>query len=117
MGDPLSTIRSVTALHEAQADQLRSSLLQLADRIAKSLSAADVHVASENVVLDRYGDDESVYGFLSYSDGEFTVAYRRNEDHFISSLASIRIQANRRTRSGRFRIVRSSGCAPSLRRG
>jgi len=86
MGDPLSTIRSVAALHEAQADQLRSSLLQLADRIAKSLSAGDVHVASENAVLDRYGDGESVYGFLSYSNGELTVAYRSTEDDLTDGL-------------------------------
>lgn len=80
MGDPLSTIRSLAGVHDAQADQLRSSFLQLADRIAKSLSAADVDVRSQSVVFERYGDDESRYGFLSYDNGELTVAYRTTED-------------------------------------
>lgn len=80
MGDPLSEIRSLAAAHEAQVGQLRSSLLQLASRIASELSNAEVYVTSENAVLERYGDDESVYGFLCYSGGDLSVAYHSTED-------------------------------------
>lgn len=86
MGDPISTIRSLAAAHGAQAGQLRSSLLQLASRIAAELSDAEVYVTSENAVLERYGDDESVYGFLSYSNGELSVAYRSTEDDVTNQL-------------------------------
>lgn len=81
MGDPISTIRSLAAAHGAQAAQLRSSLLQLTRRIAAELSDAEVYVTSEIADLERYGDDEAVYGFLRYSNGELSVAFRSTEDN------------------------------------
>ena len=80
MGDPLSTIRSLAADQAAHEAQLRSSLSQLADHIVEALSGAQVDVSSKQTVLEHYGDDESMYGFLSYDKGQLSVAYRSTEE-------------------------------------
>jgi hypothetical protein len=80
MGDPLSSIQSLSSVHDAQARELRSSFLQLQQRISALLSDADVHINSDTIVLEWYGEDEALYGHLNYSRGDLAVAYRTTED-------------------------------------
>jgi hypothetical protein len=84
--DPFSAIRSFADSHVGHEKQLRSAFVQLADRITESLPGADVHVVSDNAVLEEYGDDEYTYGFLSYCGGELVVAYTTKEDALFDSM-------------------------------
>jgi hypothetical protein len=86
LDDLFSAIRSFADSHVGHEKQLRSAFVQLADRITESLPGADVHVVSDNAVLEEYGDDEYTYGFLSYCGGEIVVAYTTKEDALFDSM-------------------------------
>lgn len=80
MKDVLESVRGLIATNIGHEAELRASLLQLERTLNKSLAGTDVHVSSGHTVLDRYGDDESTYGYLSYDHGKLSVAYRSTED-------------------------------------
>ena len=80
MADPLSAIQSLSSGHVAQEKELRSLFLQLEERIRASLSDSDVSVRSSIVVFEQGGDDDAIYGFLSYDNDKLSAAYRTRED-------------------------------------
>ena len=83
MDDPLKQIRGILANQAGHETELRASLSHLEREINDALDAADVHVSSDHTVLDRYRDDESIYGFLSFDHGQLSIAYRSSEDDFM----------------------------------
>ena len=80
MSEAIDQIRVLARQAKIANDNLKASMRTLEAHLNELLSNEFFHVRSVICTLESYGDEERVYGFLSYSPGRLSVAYRTTEE-------------------------------------
>jgi hypothetical protein len=87
MGDPINLLRGLRDQSRAKDQELRAGYKQLASHLEDASAGLEVTGASNNCSLERYGDDEAIYGYLFFDDTGLYVAYRSTEDDLAEASA------------------------------
>jgi hypothetical protein len=80
MGDATATLRGLSNEVKARDEELRIGFKQLESSLAEASGGLEICGKSENCCLERYGDDEAIYGYLFFDRFGLRVAYRSTED-------------------------------------
>jgi len=86
MSDAISTLRGLSNENRARDEELRVGFKQLEASLVEVSAGLEIHGKSENCRLERYGDDESMYGYLFFNSSGLRVAYRSTEDDWSDAL-------------------------------
>jgi hypothetical protein len=77
--DSISKLRSLTTEARVRDEQLRANFEELDRQLREAASGYSIRGKSKNTFLETYGDGDSYYGHLFFSD-RLAVAYRTSED-------------------------------------
>jgi hypothetical protein len=80
MDDAISTLRGLSNENRARDEELRLGFKQLESNLVEASGGLAIRGQSENCCLERYGDDEAIYGYLFFDSSGLRVAYRSTED-------------------------------------
>lgn len=80
MGDPISLLRGLSNENKARDEELRIGFKQLESNLAEASGGLEIRGQSENCCLERYGDDDAIYGYLFFDRSGLRVAYRSTEE-------------------------------------
>jgi hypothetical protein len=86
MSDAISTLRGLSNENRARDEELRLGFKQLESNLVEASGGLAIHGKSENCCLERYGDDEAVYGYLFFNGSGLRVAYRSTEEDMNDAL-------------------------------
>ena len=85
MGDPINVLRGLRDESRARDEELRTRFKQLESHLTEASAGLEISGRSDNCSLERYGDDEAIYGYLFFDDTGLHVAYRSTEDDLVDS--------------------------------
>lgn len=80
MDDAISILRGLSNENRARDEELRLGFKQLESNLVEASNGLAIRGKSENCCLERYGDDEAIYGYLFFDSTGLRVAYRSTED-------------------------------------
>jgi len=86
MSDAISTLRGLANENRARDEELRLGFKQLESNLVEASGGLAIHGKSENCCLERYGDDEAIYGYLFFGSSGLQVAYRSTEEDMSDAL-------------------------------
>lgn len=86
MDDPISTLRGLSNENKARDEELRIGFKQLESSLVEASAGLEIRGKSKNCCLERYGDDEAIYGYLFFDSSGLRVAYRSTEDDMNDAL-------------------------------
>jgi hypothetical protein len=66
VGDPISILRGLSNESKASNEELRIGFKQLESNLAEASGGQETRGKSENCCLERYGEDEAIYGYLFF---------------------------------------------------
>ena len=84
----IEQIKAKCSTIKAKRVQFYEKLEELQNALRDALVGVDVYAQSEDSNLGSQGPDEWVYGHISLSKGELTVAYRTTDDDYGDSMAN-----------------------------
>jgi hypothetical protein len=76
MSTSLDRLRHKTEELKSKRSALVTGLFELEKSLAEIFDDLDIRAHTSDVILEGYGDDECTYGYLSFSGGVLSVAYR-----------------------------------------
>ena len=85
MGDPINVLRGLRDDSRARDEELRAGFKQLESHLTEASAGLGISGRSDNCSLERYGDDEGIYGYLFFEDIGLHVAWRSTEDDLVDS--------------------------------
>jgi hypothetical protein len=86
MDDAISVLRGLSNENKARDEELRIGFKQLESSLVEASAGLEIRGKSENCCLERYGDDEAIYGYLFFDSSGLQVAYRSTEDDLSDAL-------------------------------
>jgi hypothetical protein len=77
--DAISKLRGLTEEVKAREQELRKHFADLSQRLHEASGGYRIRGASENCMLETYGEDDAYYGYLFCDEDGLRVAYRTRE--------------------------------------